>query len=244
MNSSDYANCWRADDASEIGRFLVAFSRIHRPFPVFESIDQVCCCNHSEFSVALACDATRLICTACNELIDIKPPASTWDECVAEADGIDDYACEDCQGSEFNSTLGKTGPIDDSTSNHPIWLNIGLRCCTCNLLSCVNDFCWPRISECSFDPTWLCQLATQRQSNFPWLEESLARCTSGTWTNASYIRFVDSTNANELGAEWQYQETIDLSDPQMGFLKLDVLQDRRIGGIEFYTRLFTRQLVR
>jgi hypothetical protein len=95
-----------------------------------------------------------------------------------------------------------------------------------------------------FDPSWLCDLASQFQPDLPWLPEQLARCTTGTWSNDCKINFVDSTNANAPGAAWQFREVIELPDPRRGMLKLEVLKDDRIGGIEFYDRLFVDHLMR
>jgi hypothetical protein len=111
-------------------------------------------------------------------------------------------------------------------------------------LSCVNDLCWPPLGVTSFDPSWVVDLALESRLELPWLAAELGRCTSGTWTNACYVQFIDSTNANLPGSEWQFRETIDLIHEKRGTLKLDVLQDDSISGIEFYDRLFINHLDR
>ncbi|MBB3701259.1 hypothetical protein KMW28_03645 [Flammeovirga yaeyamensis] len=53
------------------------------------------------------------------------------------------------------------------------------------------------------------------------------------WELQPYIQLVSDENANETGAEWQFDENIVLEDQQQGTIVLDVLKDGRIGGIEF-----------
>ena len=90
------------------------------------------------------------------------------------------------------------------------------------------------------DPTWLVKLAEEQRPDLPWLAESLAKCTSCHWNRRRiYVHFVDSKDANQPGAEWQYRETISLEHPEFGHIKLDVLKDNRVGGVEFYDRLFS-----
>lgn len=243
MQSSRYSNCWRSSDAAGLGEFLIAFSRVHRPDPVAETIHQTCSCNKTVFSVTLTGDCTRIQCTACESLFEIIPPGLSWDDSV-DAYGVEDWACDDCGSTEFNVAAGKSMLIIPSAANPPIWTNIGVRCCKCNLLTCINDFCWPPMPEHAFDPNWLRELARLFHPELSWLANSLACCTSGTWANACSIRFVDSTNINQPGSTAHYLETIVLEHPRMGSLNVDVLSDHRIGGIEFYDRLFLRQLVR
>ncbi len=96
-----------------------------------------------------------------------------------------------------------------------------------------------------YDPTWLVDLARQQRPDLPWLAESLAKCTQchkklwGRKKKCIYEYFVDSARANQPGAEWQIKEGIWLDHPVFGSILLDVLQDGRIGGVEFYDRLFS-----
>ncbi|MBC8351419.1 MAG: hypothetical protein H8E66_05500 [Planctomycetes bacterium] len=167
---------------------------------------------------------------------------SSWAECVEESGDIDDIACDGCLHREFNVAIGTAGVGHIGSSLEFAWMHLGVRCCKCGLLSCVNDDC--PATAFSFDPTWLIELASQDRPDLAWLPDQLARCTYGTWTNACYVKFVDSTNANQPGAEWQYRESVELFHPQRGALHLDILKDGRVGGIEFYDRLFIRQLLR
>lgn len=58
------------------------------------------------------------------------------------------------------------------------------------------------------------------------LQNSIA----GHWRNKAYFQFVDSTNANQPGAEWQHNDCIVLNKVD---IVIDLLKDGRIGGIEF-----------
>lgn len=90
-----------------------------------------------------------------------------------------------------------------------------------------------------YDPTWLVDLARQQRPDLTWLIDSLAACTQCHWKRRRiYVHFVNPEHANQPGADWQYRETISLDHPEYGHIKLDVLNDNRVGGIEFYDRLF------
>lgn len=242
MQSAKYANCWTAENSAEIAPFLRAFSETHRPFDITDVQSQTCPCSSDIFNVDLAQSAAQLTCIVCGRTEIICPDDSSWAECVQVSGDIDDVACDGCLHCEFNVAIGTAGIRDIGTSQMFAWLHLGVRCCKCGLLSCVNDYC-PEIA-CSFDPSWLCELASQHRPDLLWLPSQLARCIDGAWTNECYVRFVDSTNANQPDAEWQYRESIELVDPDRGALHLDVLKDSRVGGIEFYDRLFIRQLIR
>jgi hypothetical protein len=90
------------------------------------------------------------------------------------------------------------------------------------------------------DPTWLVELAQMQRPDLPWLARSLAFCNRCHWKRTGlYVYFVDPESANQPGADWQYRETISLEHPEFGHIKLDVLKDNRVGGVEFYDRLFS-----
>ena len=88
-----------------------------------------------------------------------------------------------------------------------------------------------------YDPTWLVEWVRKNVPGEPWLADALARCTRGAWGGRAYLYFVDPTDANQPGAEWQIADSVTLDHPKEGTLVLDVLSDRRIGGIEFLARL-------
>jgi hypothetical protein len=106
-----------------------------------------------------------------------------------------------------------------------------------------NNKFGPRVNRMRFephDPTWLVELAKTERPDLPWLVESLARCVQCHWKRRRiYVYFVDPEPANQPGADWQYRETISLEHPKFGHIKLDILKDNRVGGVEFYDRLFS-----
>lgn len=63
--------------------------------------------------------------------------------------------------------------------------------------------------------------------------EGLKNAPEGKWTSNAYYQFVDSSNANAPGADWQFDENIVLEKKGKGDIVLDLLKDGRVGGIEF-----------
>ena len=59
----------------------------------------------------------------------------------------------------------------------------------------------------------------------------------GHWESKAYYKFINSKNANEKGAEWQFDENIVLESETLGTIVIDFLKDKRIGGIEFLKNL-------
>jgi hypothetical protein len=47
------------------------------------------------------------------------------------------------------------------------------------------------------------------------------------------LYFVDSSCPNEPGSAWQFDFCVELESPTDGWLILDILKDRRVGGVEF-----------
>ena len=101
-----------------------------------------------------------------------------------------------------------------------------------------------------YDPTWLVDRARDQRPDLPWLPEAFAACTRAAMKNPQtrrhgrcvqgciYIYFVSPDGADRPGAQWQYDSGLWLKDPIHGNLLADVLKNKRIGGIEFYDRLF------
>jgi hypothetical protein len=89
----------------------------------------------------------------------------------------------------------------------------------------------------TYDPGWLVKLAKEQHSDFPWLAEALTNCTRASWESKAYVHFVDPTDANKPGAEWQIDCNMTLNDEEHGELILDILKGQRVGGVEFYDRL-------
>jgi hypothetical protein len=88
-----------------------------------------------------------------------------------------------------------------------------------------------------YDPTWLVDWVRAHRPELAWLADALARCTRAAWDGRAYLYFVDSADANQPDAEWQFVESVMLEHPKEGTLVLDILENRRVGGIEFLRRL-------
>ena len=85
-----------------------------------------------------------------------------------------------------------------------------------------------------YDPAWLAEIARHEMPEETWLIKALTQCTRAWTSCTTYIHFVDPTNPNKLGSEWQFKQNLMFHD---GRLVLDVLKDGRIGGVEFLDRL-------
>jgi hypothetical protein len=83
-----------------------------------------------------------------------------------------------------------------------------------------------------YDPAWLVALARAQHPDEPWLADALSRCTQARGAGTVYVRFVSHRHANQPGAPWQYDRSIELADPEAGVVLVDVLRNGRIGGIE------------
>ncbi|MBK8089626.1 MAG: hypothetical protein IPK31_17805 [Chitinophagaceae bacterium] len=77
------------------------------------------------------------------------------------------------------------------------------------------------------------ELVKQQEPDRKDVIEGLQKCSGGLWTSNGYFSFIDSTTANQIGAEWQFEESIVLEQENKGDIVLDLLKDGRIGGIEF-----------
>jgi hypothetical protein len=89
----------------------------------------------------------------------------------------------------------------------------------------------------AYDPAWLVELARESRPDEPWLVKALSRCTLAAQESRAYTYFVDPSFADEPSSPWRFERTITLEHPREGALVLDVLQGRRIGGVEFLKRL-------
>ena len=88
-----------------------------------------------------------------------------------------------------------------------------------------------------YDPTWLVELAKAQLPEEPWLPAALAACTMARQESAAYIHFVKPADPDEPGSEWQAQQDLMLQHPTEGDLVLDILEDHRVGGVEFLSKL-------
>jgi len=88
-----------------------------------------------------------------------------------------------------------------------------------------------------YDPEWLAALAGVQVPEEPWLPDAIRQCTRCSVKSEAYTYFVSPENANEPGAEWQFDVNIILEDDKQGDVVLDVLKGHRVGGIEFLSKL-------
>ena len=81
------------------------------------------------------------------------------------------------------------------------------------------------------------ELVRQQEPNRKDIIIALTNSLGGHWESKAYYKYVDSKNANEKGAEWQFEENIVIESETLGTLVIDYLKDKRIGGIEFLKNL-------
>lgn len=89
----------------------------------------------------------------------------------------------------------------------------------------------------AYNPDWLVALARGQYADKPWLADAFSRCRAVVKRTEFIIHFVDPTDANQPGADWQFDTNLFLKDPLEGNLVIDVLKGGRVGAIEFYDRL-------
>ncbi|QDU88603.1 hypothetical protein Pla175_19830 [Pirellulimonas nuda] len=239
MHNSDYYNCWRSANAARLPAFLQAFSVRYRPIATHECQSKHCDCSGEVFSIDHSGGVPRLQCTSCESKAFLHPVDA---DSLEEADSEDHEECDDCSRSAFNVAVGRTRTFNTEESGDSCWTYLGVRCCSCGLLSCINSDCPSPLPPMPFNPSRLCSLALIDQASMPWLSGELRQCTKGVWKNAFTLHFVDSENANEEGAEWQFWQTIRLVDRDEGLILIDMLQNGRVGGIEFHGLRSIRQL--
>ncbi len=88
-----------------------------------------------------------------------------------------------------------------------------------------------------FKKEWLIELLKEQKPKREDLILQLEEMTVSEWIKKPYIRFVNGENANQKGAEWQFDENIVLEHKTEGTIVLDILKDGRIGGIELLNEL-------
>ncbi len=88
-----------------------------------------------------------------------------------------------------------------------------------------------------YDPTWLVEAAEKYKSEYPWLPSALAECIKAKRESKFYTAFVNQKNPNKPGSEWQFETNIILEETAEGEVVLDILQNNRVGGVEFLSKL-------
>jgi len=88
-----------------------------------------------------------------------------------------------------------------------------------------------------FKKEWLIELLKKQKPKSTDLILQLEKMNETQWIKQPYIRFVNSKNANQKGAQWQFDENIVLEHKTQGTIVLDILKDGRIGGFELLNEL-------
>jgi hypothetical protein len=88
-----------------------------------------------------------------------------------------------------------------------------------------------------YDPTWLIDLVKRQLPKEKWLPDALAKCIRCMRESEAYIFFVNGKKANEPGSQWCFDHNLELNCPNEGWLILDILKDKQIGGLEFVDKI-------
>ncbi len=92
-----------------------------------------------------------------------------------------------------------------------------------------------------FDSSWLITHIEENDTEYRWLIKPLKDITKCYIKSPFYTYFVSSENANQEGAEWQFDKNIILVDTIEGDVVLDVLKSGKIGGIEYLSKLYSSE---
>lgn len=75
-----------------------------------------------------------------------------------------------------------------------------------------------------YDPQWLVELARAQHEDKKWLAEAFSKCTTAQTGSRPYVYFVDHSNPNKPGSEWQFDQSLSLDHPDRGEIIVDVLK--------------------
>ena len=89
----------------------------------------------------------------------------------------------------------------------------------------------------TYNPEWLVEIAKEQIPEEHKIIENLKQCVKCFKESKAYYYFVYSENPNEPNSDWQFVENIILQSKENGEIVLDILKDKKIGGIEFLNRL-------
>lgn len=84
-----------------------------------------------------------------------------------------------------------------------------------------------------YDLNWLIEVAKEQIPEEKEIIKNLELCTSCYKSSRAYYYFVFTENPNEPNSEWQFDENIILHDKKNGEIVLNIIKDKRVGGIEF-----------
>ena len=91
--------------------------------------------------------------------------------------------------------------------------------------------------ETYFKLEWIIELIRKQEPDRIDLIDQLNQSEWQEFIRRPYLRFVSGIQPNRLGSEWQFKENIVLEHEGEGTIVLDILEDGRIGGIEFVDQI-------
>lgn len=88
-----------------------------------------------------------------------------------------------------------------------------------------------------YNPDWIIAVVESVAPERIDVIEMLRNCTMAYHRSAAYVQFIDVKNANQESAVWQFKECLRIDHPSHDTILIDILNDGKIGGIEFWKYL-------
>ena len=85
----------------------------------------------------------------------------------------------------------------------------------------------------AYDLAWLRNEVLSRSPDDAGLLAAVEAAGEPLTVGAAYVLFVSAANPNQPGSDWQFARNVVFDDTDRGMVVLDLLQDGRLGGIEF-----------
>lgn len=87
------------------------------------------------------------------------------------------------------------------------------------------------------DPAWLLADCQPAFAAHPWLKDALKACTLAQSRSPYYTHFEPHRYPNQPSSNWRFQETIIIQGTREGEIALDIIQQNRVAGVGFLSRL-------
>lgn len=84
---------------------------------------------------------------------------------------------------------------------------------------------------------WIIDLIKEQEPERIDLIDQLKKSDRRKWIRQPYVYFVSGEKPNQPGSAWQFEESIVLEHDSEGTIVIDILENGRIGGIEFVSQI-------
>lgn len=131
---------WTGSEASDIEVYLAEYTAMEEAYPATAFHPVACPCGLDRFQLVRAGSITQRTCPSCGQVCYICRDGNPihWEEASKEEEA-ELYACVGCNGNGANVCLGFAGYPENPDIDAIKWFYVGVRCCTCGVLSCFNS---------------------------------------------------------------------------------------------------------